>query len=295
MKYLISLILTLWVTIGFSQSNALENFAIEKQQFYGSKLSQAEYLLRKVKPMGIVDKQEADIPPFLTMLMNDPIAVLSVGEIDMYLTDNNLDYSDIGGAIADSLSRNKKGVSAKYFVIHDTSTPNFKSKDFPENINDHSWKQNDVKVRWKYKFNKETGEKEERKGPHAFIGRTGKVFFPINFSSPYRATKFENKALNRAISRGLFIHVELVQPRKSQPGKWKDNDILAPDPGFSDDQYEKLALLYICTSARAGNWLVPVYHAVLDEGMANGHDDPQNFELDKFSTSIEKLVKELQE
>jgi len=289
MRFIVNLILTLFVVVGYSQSKAIKNFSKENQAFLGSKLDQAEYLLRYVKPMGILAKHNAELPKFLVMLMNDPIGVLSVGEIDMYLIDNNLDYSDIGGAIQDSLSRNKKGTSAKYFVIYDTSTPNFKKKDFPNNINDDSWKQNDAKVRWKYK------KGEIRKGPHVFIGRTGKVFFPINFSVPWRATGFENKVLNRAISRGLFVQIELVQPRKSKDGKWKDNDIIASDPGFTNEQYKKLALLYICTSARAGNWLVPAYHAVLDQGIKNGHDDPQNFDLNKFSDSIKTLVKELKD
>ncbi|WP_179009070.1 peptidoglycan recognition protein family protein [Winogradskyella forsetii] len=287
MKIIIKLILVLFITTSYSQSQAIKEFSIENQKFFGSKLSQAEYLLHKVKPMGILDKNDPELPQFITMLMNDPIEVLSIGEIDMYLQDNDMDYSNIGGSIQDSLSRNKKGTSAKYFVIHDTSTPNFKNKDFPKNINDDTWEQNDVEVRWKYK------KGEIRKGPHAFIGRTGKIFFPIDFSVPWRATGFENKVLDKAISRGLFIHIELVQPRKSKEGKWKDNDVVSPDPGFTQEQYDKLALLYICASARSGNWLIPAYHAVLDQGFKNGHDDPQNFELNEFSDSIEALVKEL--
>ena len=237
--------------------------------------------------MGILAKDSTDLPQFLYKAMNNQISVLSAVEVDRYLTDNDLDNSDVGGAIQDSLSRNKKGTYAKYFVIHDTSTPNFLNKDFPKDINDDTWKQNDVEERWKYK------KGEIRKGPHAFIGRTGKTFFPINFSVPWRATGFENKVLDRAISRGLFIHIELVQPRKSKTGKWKNNDIISPDPGFTQEQYDKLALLYICTSTRSGNWLIPAYHAVLDQGFKNGHDDPQNFELKDFNNSIENLVKEI--
>jgi len=284
MKAILKLTLILFITVSYSQSKAIKNFSKKYQEFRGSKLSQAQYLLHKVKPMGILAKDSTELPQFLKKLMNNRISVLSVGKIDAHLEDNGLDYSDVGGSIQDSLSRNTKGTSAKYFVIHDTSTPNFLNKDFPSNINEDSWKQNDVEVRW-----------GKRSGPHAFIGRTGKVFFPIDFSVPWRATGFENDVLNRTISRGLFVHIELVQPRKSKKGKWKDNDIIAPNPGFTNEQYKKLALLYICTSARAGNWLVPAYHAVLDQGIKNGHDDPQNFELTKFSESIEKLVGELQD
>tara|TARA_R110002074_G_scaffold368728_1_gene543280 strand:- start:84 stop:938 length:855 start_codon:yes stop_codon:yes gene_type:complete len=284
MKTIIKFILVLFITASYSQSKAIKNFSIKNQAFKGSKITQAEYLLHHVKPMGILARDSTVLPQFLHKLMNDDVSVVSISEIDIYLSDYHLDYSDVGGSIQDSLSRNKKGASAKYFVIHDTSTPNFLNKDFPSNINEDSWKQNDVEVRW-----------GKRNGPHAFIGRTGKTFFPINFSVPWRATGFENETLNKAISRGLFVHIELVQPRKSKTGKWKDNDIIAPDPGFTQEQYDKLALLYICTSARAQNWLVPAYHAVLDQGLKNGHDDPQNFKLNKFSDNIEALVKELKD
>lgn len=284
MKTILKLTLILFITASYSQSKAIKHFSIKNQEFKGSKLAQAQYLLHYVKPMGILAKDSTELPQFLSKLMNNEISVLSVDALDLYLSDNGLDYIDVGGSIQDSLSRNSKGTYAKYFVIHDTSTPNFLNKNFPSNINEDTWKQNNVEVRW-----------GKRKGPHAFIGRTGKVFFPIDFSVPWRATGFENKVLNKPISRGLFLNIELVQPRKSKKGKWKGNDVIAPDPGFTQEQYDKLALLYICASTRAQNWLVPAYHAVLDQGLKNAHDDPQNFELIKFSDSIEKLVKELSE
>lgn len=279
---------------GYSQSKAIAVFSTETQAFDGTKVSQAEFLLREVKPMGIIASKNADLPPYIYGLMNHSVHIISADVVTDYIKAQKMDLADVGGSLFDSLSKNIKGTQAKYFVIHDTSTPNFMENDFPENINEDTWSQNDVSVRWKYKINKNTKEKELRKGPHAFIGRTGKVFFPIDFSTPYRATKFENEVLSRNISRGLFVHIELIQPRKTKPGKWMDNDILAPDPGFSKSQYEKLALLYICASTRAGEWLVPAFHAVLDQGIKNGHDDPQNFELSKLSDCIEKLVGELQ-
>ena len=40
---------------------------------------------------------------------------------------------------------------------------------------------------------------------------------------------------------------------------------------------------------RAGFWLIPGYHAVIDEGIYDKHDDPQNFDLDAFAASLERL------
>ena len=55
-----------------------------------------------------------------------------------------------------------------------------------------------------------------------------------------------------------------------------------------------LALVYTVASRRAGFWMIPAFHSVLDEGIRNKHDDPQNFELAQFAQSLDALVGELQ-
>jgi hypothetical protein len=40
---------------------------------------------------------------------------------------------------------------------------------------------------------------------------------------------------------------------------------------------------------RAGFWLIPVFHGVIDEGIYNKHDDPQNFEIAAFGESLTRL------
>ena len=109
------------------------------------------------------------------------------------------------------------------------------------------------------------------------------------FSQGWRATKLESKVVG-APARGLFIHVELIQPRRSNPSGHAGNDQIAPDPGFTDAQYEKLALAYVAASVRAGKWLLPGFHAVIDTDIGDGHDDPQNFNLLKFDTSLGKVI-----
>ncbi len=97
-------------------------------------------------------------------------------------------------------------------------------------------------------------------------------------SQPWRATRFERATRFGTDLKGLFLHVELVQPRRSQPGRGRGNDALAPTPGFSDIQYDRLALIYTIASVRAGRWLIPAFHVAIDSGIRGGHDDPQNFE-----------------
>ena len=90
--------------------------------------------------------------------------------------------------------------------------------------------------------------------------------------------------------RGLFLHNELIQPRKHLSGYRRRNDFKAPEPGFSPAQYEALALLYVVASVRAGFWMIPAYHAVIDEGIYDKHDDPQNFEFEKFNEAINRQL-----
>jgi hypothetical protein len=90
---------------------------------------------------------------------------------------------------------------------------------------------------------------------------------------------------------GLQLHIELVQPRRPDPAsKDPKNDRIAPNPGFTNKQYERLALLYICASVRRGTWLIPAYHSAIDAGIQDAHDDPQNFDLDAFAKQIEILI-----
>lgn len=120
---------------------------------------------------------------------------------------------------------------------------------------------------------------------HLFIGRTGKSFSQIGLGQPWRATKFETKVLPASISRGLFLHIELVQPRTVGPkASWY---YLAPAPGFTSAQYSRLALVYLAASLRAKTWLVPVFHRVLDDDISGAHDDPQQFDLNQFSSSLD--------
>ena len=81
-------------------------------------------------------------------------------------------------------------------------------------------------------------------------------------------------------------------PAIPKPGKTA-NDAIAPDPGFSDAQYERLALLYVAASVRRGEWLIPAFHAAIDSGFAGGHDDPQKFDLGKWAAAIADLLNKL--
>jgi hypothetical protein len=108
-------------------------------------------------------------------------------------------------------------------------------------------------------------------------------------SIPWRETKFEQAANFSGALKGLFLHTELIQPRRAAPGLGH-NDAQSPNPPFTAAQYDRLALLYVIASVRANRWLIPAYHAALDADIRNGHDDPLNFDPESFASSIAKLV-----
>jgi hypothetical protein len=165
-------------------------------------------------------------------------------------------------------------IFAKYFVVHDVSSPAYKDR-FPSNIDS-------VSCEWNNK-NRYTAKKN-----HVYITRTGESKTVVDFSIGWRATKTELKKLGER-SKGLFLHVGLIQPRVFPPGN-KISAPVAPLVGFTVAQYDRLALVYIAASIRKGQWLIPAYHAVVDEDIPGGHDDPQHFDLDTWSRSLDSLI-----
>lgn len=71
------------------------------------------------------------------------------------------------------------------------------------------------------------------------------------------------------------------------------NDRIAPVPGFTPAQYRSLALLYVLASARAGMWLIPAFHANIDRGIPEAHDDPQHFDLAAFDREVGRWAAKL--
>ena len=235
----------------------------------------------EVEEWAEADSLSEDRLGYLAELLMDSVALPPLGNVQAYLLDQSLTDSMVGGSLTEAISANSEGIPAGYLVIHDVSTPNYLLDSFPDNINEDSWRYNDVETVWNVQR------------AHVFIGRTGRSWSPVDLGTPWRATKFELREVEAEISRGLFLHAELVQPRRSDPDRKKGNDILAPDPGFTCAQYDRLSLIYLCASIRAGEWLVPGFHAVLDEGIAGAHDDPQNFELELFGEALEALLWEI--
>ncbi|MGO4437834.1 hypothetical protein [Rhizobium sp. RAF56] len=261
-----------------AQSVGRCGFQTAKLEFKGSPKEQAECLLRKVRKFGNVDAATAVLPAPLDEQIGQPTGDLKA-KLEAYLTSQSLDVAKLGGGLNRPVSTARAGAAdaphARYFVIHDTSSPFLgEGTTFPPN---------DAPI-----LNKLSGYAGPEAVAHMFVNRKGETLTGHDFSVPWRATKLETEVIGKP-SKGLFLHIELIQPRHRDPSGGRRNDALAPMPGFTPEQYAKLALLYAMASARAGVWMTPAFHAAIDQGLSDGHDDPQNFDLAAFATALTDL------
>ena len=246
--------------------------------FSGSATEQAACLLRTVHPGGAVDASPATLPPALATRIGQPFD-LPRAAVAAALKRAGL--TALAEKMDAPLSRGNDNAAdaplARYLVIHDTSTPYLADAPFPADI-DTGDAVNDL--------SRFAGENAVT---HVFINRRGEVLVGHDLSVPWRATKLESKVIGLP-AKGLFLHIENIQPRRASPDGKPGNDIIAPVPGLTNAQYRTLALLYIGASARGGTWLIPAFHAAIDEGLADAHDDPQNFDLLRFAEMLDQAL-----
>jgi hypothetical protein len=263
------------------------HFDPETLSFAGDAVEQARCLLTPVRTGGYLNERLEKLPPAFQDYVGTAKEMPSRDALRALLQERGL--GDMFGATLDqpvshAHDNDPNARGATYFVIHDTSSPNFGSKPWPVDIN------GDLKINSLMRY--ACSNKIER--AHIFINRSGEIFYPHDFSRPWRATKFETATNFVHALRGLFLHNELIQPRQRHPKFRGRNDFKAPEPGYPTAQYDALALVYVVASMRAGFWMIPAYHAVLDEGIYDKHDDPQNFDLDAFADSLTRLRASLQ-
>ncbi len=240
--------------------------------FAGTPLEQARCLLRHVEPGGSA-AAEADLPPTLAALIGQR------PQIDFVRLASALRHARIPLPAASPVSETSDHRRAAYFVIHDTSSPSIAAAAFPPGF--------DRQVRFNA-INQFLGKDAVA---HLFNDRLGRVTVGHDFEVGWRATKLE-RAVGEA-ARGRFLHVENLQPRRTDPAGATGNDRIAPNPGFTDPQYRTLALLYVLASARLGEWMIPAFHANIDRGIPAAHDDPQNFDLAAFDREVARWLRRL--
>ncbi len=284
-KFLLMSLTFYGLTFSISAQNKPCQFDPKNLQFVGTPLEQAKCLLRPNNIGGVLSDELKKLPQPLEKIIGDQVKI-NPEKLRQYLAKQQIAEAQLGGNLDEKLSLaklpNGEEIQALYFIIHDTSSPYLKdAEEFPREINKADWRGNKLDI-W-------------LKNPvaHIFINRAGDSMTTTPFSETTRqgwGTKFARDFL-KIDGKGLQLHIELIQPRrpdKSNPNP--NNDLIAPQIGFPDAQYKRLALLYVCASVRRGSWLIPAYHSAIDAGLKDAHDDPQNFRLDKFAQALKKLI-----
>ena len=236
--------------------------------------AQAKCLLRPVKKFGNLGNPLSSLPVPLDTLIGQPTgSSFTLDQVRHFLASKTIAESDVGGLLSVPLT------TASYFVIHDTSDFS-DAAEFASNINSETASINRLASRITNKV------------AHVYVNRVGQSGTAVVFESqdPPSGTKFGRC---NASKRRLFLHIENIQPRIRDHSVSFENDAIAPNPGFTDAQLARLALLYVVASARSGKWLIPAYHSPVDLGFKNAHDDPQNFDLNKWAASLADLIAQI--
>jgi hypothetical protein len=255
-------------------------------RFQGEPEQQARCLMRGMDHSRNLAPPPAGLPPALASRVGRESGLPGREALSDYLSKQNLE-TDFAAYLWQPVSRandnDPDAPMARYFVIHDTSGPNYGRRAFPADIDADSRINNLADFKCDDGWGK----------AHVVVNRTGAMLLVHELSIPWRETRFEQAANFAGTLKGLFLHVELIQPRRSA-GRGRRNDAQAPDPAFTAAQYDRLALVYVIASVRADRWLIPAFHAALDADIPNGHDDPLNFDVERFADSVGKLVMTLQ-
>jgi hypothetical protein len=264
------------------------SFDLSVMSFRGEPVEQAKCLMRGMDSSRNLAPMLESLPDALATRIGGTTGLPSRDKLAAFLAAQDL-QSDFAAYLWTPLSHaddnDPDAITARYFVIHDTSGPNYGRRPFPADIDVNP----DINNLDDFKCADGWGK------AHVIVNRTGAMLLNHELSIPWRETRFEQAANFAGALKGLFIHTELIQPRRSAAGRGRRNDAQTPSPAFTAVQYDRLALVYVIASVRAEHWLVPAFHAAIDADIPNGHDDPLNFDIESFATSLDRLVVKLQE
>jgi hypothetical protein len=267
----------------FIKSMGACSFDPETLSFAGTPVEQAMCLMRGMDATRNLGPPLQSLPAALASRIGERTGLPSREALSGFLSRQNLEW-DFAAYLWQPLSRahdnDPDAPMARYFVIHDTSGPYFGRRSFPDDINE------DPKINNLKNFICSDGWGRA----HIVVNRSGEMLVAHDYSIAWRETKFEQAAEFGGALQGLFLHNELIQPRRAGA---RGGDGHSPDPAFSPAQYDRIALLYTIASVRAGQWLIPAFHSALDADIPDGHDDPLNFDIQSFAGSLDKIVDKL--
>lgn len=212
-------------------------FVVAELSFSGTPSEQARCLLAPIGYRGKLGPVPRRLPKGLGPLLEGSKPLPSKAQVAQLLAAANIDIGGLDEPVSRARDGDPAAPLARYFVIHDTSTPSYGDAPFPADV-DRDSKVNDFAAYFPV-----GGDPEKYPVAHLFLNRLGQVLVGQPLSKPWRATKLESRVIGLP-AKGLFLHVETVMPRRRDARIEGWNDAIAPKPGFSKAQYDRLALLY---------------------------------------------------
>jgi hypothetical protein len=194
--------------------------------FHGDGVEQARCLMRGMDETRNLGAQMAMMPAPLADRVGNEAGLPTREVLSTYLSKLDLEW-DFAQYLWLPISRandnDPTAPMARYFVIHDTSGPNFGHRAFPEEVDNGNSKINSLN---KFRCSDGWGK------AHVVINRSGDMLLNHELEIPWRETKFEQAANFSGALKGLFLHVELIQPRRAASSRSRHNDAQKPQSGF---------------------------------------------------------------
>src|SRR5579872_5236208 len=186
-------------------------FGTETMRFDGDAKQQAKCLMRSLDQTRNLGPMLDHLPDALASRLGGDSGLPTREMLSTFLSRQDLEW-DFAAYLWRPLSRahdnDPKAPMARYFVIHDTSGPNFRNRAFPVDLDAN------LKINNLSHFRCSDGWEPA----HVVVNRSGEMLLGHDFSMPWRATKFERAREFNGALKGLFVHVELIQPRRRERG-----------------------------------------------------------------------------
>jgi hypothetical protein len=202
-------------------------FSAGARTFHGPAEFQARCLTRQVQKGGRLGRPT--VTRFLAQRIGKGLAIAK-GRLAAYLAGLGIDPArELGGDPA-------VPITADYFIIHDTSTPNCSEPGWSVTLCPEMGKLPEARdtAAWATElgFLGHPKPAPDRLA-HAWTDRIGRSITEVTFDLPLRSTKFES-CLDTSAKAGLFLAVENTQPRIAEtggpPSDGRMNDRIAPVP-----------------------------------------------------------------
>jgi hypothetical protein len=154
-----------------------------KLSYAGTPVEQAMCLMRGMDTTRNLGPPLTSLPPALASRIGETAGLPSREVLSSYLSKQDLE-ADFAAHLWEPVSRahnnDPNAPMARYFVIHDTSGPNYGHRPFPANIDTHQLYE---KLAY-YACSDGWGR------AHVFVNRTGEMLVAHDYSIAWRETKF---------------------------------------------------------------------------------------------------------